>query len=454
MAGYLFELGTAFFESCSYFEANIANQAIDALVYGFKAARQPYLNPGGPEAVTVTANPGTLIRGTSAQLTASIDDTRYDSNGYGIEPTQNVVAARYAIDLPSWQGAATYPMSPSDGAFDEQVEGVSAWLDTAGLSLGRHTLFVEGQDANGNWGVPSARLFVGRGRHAAAHADADQHADTDQHADGDADPADLPDDRRRPGQLRVRGQCYGQQGGRHRNALKTQAGRQQRPVLWFDLASVPPGANLQSATVSLWLTSVKATPVAVSAYRLTEAWTETGVTWNYRNLAQSQPWLTPGGSYDPLAIDTVSVNGPANSWASWDVWDALAGWLYGGNLGMILTSPVDGVTRELKFRSRENSTIAQRPKLMSATTRGRRRPPRLRRPQRTRRCRRIRRRRRPRRRRRRCRRTPRCQRRRRRLPLRRPIRRRRLRSSRRRRRPSCRRAWCWRRARTWATTPI
>jgi hypothetical protein len=85
------------------------------------------------------------------------DDTRYDSNGWGTEPTQNIAAARYTVDAPSWiTGAVSTPMSPADGAFDAAAETVVAVVDTGGWAPGRHTLFVEGQDTRGNWGVPTA----------------------------------------------------------------------------------------------------------------------------------------------------------------------------------------------------------------------------------------------------------------------------------------------------------
>jgi hypothetical protein len=46
-----------------------------------------------------------------------------------------------------------------DGSFNASIENVRATINTSGLSAGRHTIFVEGQDANGNWGVPTA-IFI------------------------------------------------------------------------------------------------------------------------------------------------------------------------------------------------------------------------------------------------------------------------------------------------------
>ena len=89
-------------------------------------------------------------------LTAFADDTRYNSNGWGTEPSQNISEARYSVDQPSWaSGATTTSMNPSDGTFNATLEGVTASVDTAGWAPGRHLILVEGKDANGNWGAPS-----------------------------------------------------------------------------------------------------------------------------------------------------------------------------------------------------------------------------------------------------------------------------------------------------------
>jgi carboxypeptidase T len=157
LAAYTFELGTAFFEGCSYFEQSIVPQNLPALLYAFKAARRPYQTPAGPESLDVTVTPTTTVAGTAVTLTAVADDTRYDSDGWGAEPLQNIAAARYTVDAPSWvTGVISYPLSPADGAFDGSVESVVTILDTTGWTPGRYIVFVEAQDADGNWGVPTA----------------------------------------------------------------------------------------------------------------------------------------------------------------------------------------------------------------------------------------------------------------------------------------------------------
>jgi len=157
VAAYTFELGTDFFQDCATFEDAILPQNLPALLYAAKAARRPYQTPAGPEAVQVTVAPTSTVTGVPVTLTAVIDDTRYDSNGWGDEPVQDIAAARHTVDAPSWvTGTISHALSPADGAFDSAAEAVRATVDTTGLSPGQHILFVEGRDAQGNWGVPTA----------------------------------------------------------------------------------------------------------------------------------------------------------------------------------------------------------------------------------------------------------------------------------------------------------
>jgi hypothetical protein len=155
--GYTFEIGTAFFESCTTFQNTVLPANLAALRYAFKAARRPYQTPAGPESLSVAVSASPVAAGTVVTLTATANDTRYNSNGYGTEPTQAIAAARYTVDSVSWAtGATLVPMTATDGAFNATVEGVRASINTAGWTAGRHRILVESQDAAGNWGVPSA----------------------------------------------------------------------------------------------------------------------------------------------------------------------------------------------------------------------------------------------------------------------------------------------------------
>jgi carboxypeptidase T len=156
---YTIEMGTDFFQDCTTFDNTIVPGNVPALVYALKSSRRPYQNPAGPDTLSVSVTPTSTFAGATITLTAVANDTRFN-NSNGTEPTQNIAAARYSIDLPSWAaGAVTYPLSASDGAFNNPIESLQATVNLSGLGSGRHILFVESQDANGNWGSPSA-VFV------------------------------------------------------------------------------------------------------------------------------------------------------------------------------------------------------------------------------------------------------------------------------------------------------
>ena len=157
--GYTLELGTDFFQDCASFEAGILPDNLEMLVHTAKNARTPYQTPFGPDAVDPAVLPLVLAPGDAADLVVTLDDTRY-GNSNGTQPSQNIVLAEYNVDVPPWDaGAVGIPMTPADGAFDEQVEAANAAVDTGGLDFGRHTLFTRAQDADGNWGAVSAAFL-------------------------------------------------------------------------------------------------------------------------------------------------------------------------------------------------------------------------------------------------------------------------------------------------------
>jgi carboxypeptidase T len=158
LAAYTVEVGTSFFQDCNTFENSIVPGNLPALLYAARVARTPYLTPAGPDALNISVLPQVAFPGRLVRIAATIDDTRYNHSN-GTEPTQNIAAAEYYIDVPPWLAtptAVTYPMAAVDGAFDQPVENVEASIDIVDLDWGRHILFVRGQDASGNWGAFSA----------------------------------------------------------------------------------------------------------------------------------------------------------------------------------------------------------------------------------------------------------------------------------------------------------
>ena len=172
IASYTFELGTEFFQSCTDFEEEILTDTLSSLLYAVKAARHPYLTPAGPDTLAVQLSANPVEAGQAVTLTAQADDTRFNSNGWGLEPTQTITAALYAVDAPAWitdtelysftshlSVTGTVAMSATDGHFDDAMEAVQAVVDTSNWPAGRHLIFVQSQDASGAWGVPSAQFI-------------------------------------------------------------------------------------------------------------------------------------------------------------------------------------------------------------------------------------------------------------------------------------------------------
>jgi hypothetical protein len=153
LAAYTIEIGDWFFQSCADFELTVAPTNLQALNYAARVVAAPYQLPSGPDARSVKADSPVFLPAASATLTAVLDDTRYRS-GSG-EPVQTVAAAEFYIDTPPWITNTLpipYAMIVEDGVWDEPIEQARAVIDLSSLAMGRHMLFVRGQDADGNWG--------------------------------------------------------------------------------------------------------------------------------------------------------------------------------------------------------------------------------------------------------------------------------------------------------------
>ena len=153
--GYTVELGTAFFQDCSFFETAILPGNLAGLLHTAKNVRTPYVTPAGPDTVDPSVEPLPIVAGQTVELTATLDDTRYD----GAEPAQPIQAGEVYLDTPPWLGGAAIALAATDGAFDATIEETVVTLATTGLAPGRHTLFVRGQDSDLNFGAVSAEFL-------------------------------------------------------------------------------------------------------------------------------------------------------------------------------------------------------------------------------------------------------------------------------------------------------
>lgn len=167
-AAYTIEMGTSFFQDVDYFENIIVPELTPAFYYTAKSGLAPYKTSAGPDTIDASLAQPQAVQGISETVTLLVtaDDTRYDDDnlssdgiteGLDLPTPVNIKSARYSIDAPSWiEGTKTYGLDAADGAFDEPIEQLTAAIDTTKLSIGRHTIFVESEDAAGNYGVFSS----------------------------------------------------------------------------------------------------------------------------------------------------------------------------------------------------------------------------------------------------------------------------------------------------------
>lgn len=117
-------------------------------------------------------------------------------------------------------------------------------------------------------------------------------------------------------------------------------------LLFQGINTIPAGATIQSATLRLYHYQMSGAAVAVNAYKISSAWTETGVTW----------------SNQPSVIWTILSSTTANDsigWKTWDVTPLVQEWVdaISANNGIALDEPNVVGTYLPAFYSRENGTL-------------------------------------------------------------------------------------------------
>ena len=158
----------------------------------------------------------------------------------------------------------------------------------------------------------------------------------------------------------------------------------RRALLAFDLSAIPAGSTVTAVQLTLQLTKTVAGPQSVSLHRLSADWGEgtsnaTGeegaganattdsATWRYRFFS-SQAWAKRGGDFAAAASASQQVGGDLGPY-TWDTTPQLVadvqGWLDGPstNFGWLLQGDESAMPTAKRFASRENATIASRPRL-------------------------------------------------------------------------------------------
>ncbi|GAG04611.1 unnamed protein product, partial [marine sediment metagenome] len=134
--------------------------------------------------------------------------------------------------------------------------------------------------------------------------------------------------------------------------VKPQAAKVARAFVQFDVSSIPSGATVTSATLTLCLTKIQAGQIH-ELRSVTGSWAEATLTWN------NQPTVSA------TVTDTITVPG-AIGCVTFTVTSNVQAWVDGTtNYGWRINDQNEGsIGRDSKYRTREDATVpAEQPKL-------------------------------------------------------------------------------------------
>jgi hypothetical protein len=143
-AGFAIELGTSFYEQCSYFEQFIFDQNANALTYAAKVAMAPYNLSKGPDVTRLSVN---IAGDTMAVIASASDSALAITNAPSSQ--QGVAGVRVFIN--------EHPYDVPDGGALLDAFG---FVDISTLPEGRHTLYVQATDNGGYKGPVTAAYFT------------------------------------------------------------------------------------------------------------------------------------------------------------------------------------------------------------------------------------------------------------------------------------------------------
>jgi len=150
-----------------------------------------------------------------------------------------------------------------------------------------------------------------------------------------------------------------------------------RSLLKFDLSSIPSGATVTNATLSLYsLTDYSSNISTYAVYRQKRAWVESEATWNIYSTGNN--WSTAGGFHaddcEQDAIGTREMSASESSGdKSWDLTDSkVQEWISGSftNNGILIKATTEANANCYGFRSSDYDLTGYRPKLVVEYTTG------------------------------------------------------------------------------------
>src|SRR5439155_1417550 len=127
----------------------------------------------------------------------------------------------------------------------------------------------------------------------------------------------------------------------------------------------PANATINSANLTLFMTTAPGNNRTYNAHRMTRDWTESQVTWNIAQTGTN--WTTAGGDYNGTATTSTTTGTTNNVSLTWNIQADVQAWVSGtSNYGTLIKDGTESssTARTATFASEENATSANRPQLV------------------------------------------------------------------------------------------
>lgn len=158
-AAMTFELGTDFYQPCTYFSSSIVPKSIGALNYAAKIAGAPYSLPKGPDVIKILFDAASVNSTGVLKVRPTASDSAW-SPGKFATSTQGVASIRAWVDVhPYDSGAGTGEVVSGVSLTSDPTTGLYA-IQASRYRIGNHTIYFEATDKSGFKGPISAAKFV------------------------------------------------------------------------------------------------------------------------------------------------------------------------------------------------------------------------------------------------------------------------------------------------------
>ncbi|MBN2753229.1 MAG: DNRLRE domain-containing protein [Candidatus Goldbacteria bacterium] len=144
---------------------------------------------------------------------------------------------------------------------------------------------------------------------------------------------------------------------------RTSGGELKRGLMKFDNLTIPTGAVVTDAYLTVYVNNILSGVRDFALYELNADWIENQATWNVYSTANS--WASPGGDFNAAAISNTTTLDSVGYHTFRINASVVQNWLDNteNNYGFIIRKTDETTDGEMIFRSTEYSTLEQRPRL-------------------------------------------------------------------------------------------